>query len=158
MLTLHYYLLYLFFNLSILFMTDSSFFTSYCEALLFTSTDSDGEDLSREFTIDDLLKCSEIDALRKDCLDFQHQNRALLTLAYTDEIYTSSQAGHDFLLTQNGHGAGFFDRGHHEVGERLTEAAHAFGTVELYTAHAGAGIELNIQQCKPRHYKFSSSI
>lgn len=41
------------------------------------------------------------------------------------------QVEHDFHLTRNGHGAGFWDRGAGEVGERLTEAAKVYGTAEL---------------------------
>lgn len=40
--------------------------------------------------------------------------------------------GHDFYLTRNRHGAGFWDRGHDEKGERLTKAAHAYGRSDLY--------------------------
>lgn len=42
------------------------------------------------------------------------------------------QIGHDLWLTQNGHGAGFWDRGLGEVGTRLTDAAHKYGNIDLY--------------------------
>lgn len=42
------------------------------------------------------------------------------------------QIGHDFMLTRNRHGAGFWDRGLGEQGERLTKAANAYGTAGLY--------------------------
>jgi len=42
------------------------------------------------------------------------------------------QVAHDFHLTRNGHGAGFWDRGAGDVGERLTEAAKTFGEAELH--------------------------
>jgi hypothetical protein len=35
--------------------------------------------------------------------------------------------GHDFWLTRNGHGAGFWDRGLGELGERLSAAARVYG-------------------------------
>lgn len=41
------------------------------------------------------------------------------------------QVSHDFHLTRNHHGAGFWDRGAGEVGERLTEAVYVYGTAEL---------------------------
>jgi hypothetical protein len=62
----------------------------------------------------------------KDCADFQAANAEDLT-----EI-DSAQAGHDFWLTRNRHGAGFWDRGYGAVGDRLTAAAHAYGSVDLY--------------------------
>lgn len=63
----------------------------------------------------------------KDCAKFQAENEALLEQAGTD-----AQNGHDFWLTRNGHGAGFWDRGYpEEIGDKLTEAAHAFGEAYL---------------------------
>lgn len=38
-----------------------------------------------------------------------------------------SQHGHDFALTRNHHGAGFWDRGYGALGDTLTAAAYAYG-------------------------------
>jgi hypothetical protein len=38
-----------------------------------------------------------------------------------------AQHGHDFALTRNHHGSGFWDRGYGPMGDTLTEAAHAYG-------------------------------
>lgn len=38
------------------------------------------------------------------------------------------QVAHDFVLTRNGHGTGFWDRGLGAVGLRLTDAAKAYGS------------------------------
>lgn len=43
----------------------------------------------------------------------------------------------DFLLTRNRHGAGFWDRGLGELGERLSEAAKAWGSVDAYEGDDG---------------------
>ena|SRR5688572_13245568 len=40
--------------------------------------------------------------------------------------------GHDFWLTRNGHGAGFWDRGLGERGDWLTSMAKPFGEAHLY--------------------------
>ena len=40
------------------------------------------------------------------------------------------QIGHDFILTRNGHGTGFWDRGLGEIGDRLTKWAKTFGSIE----------------------------
>lgn len=37
------------------------------------------------------------------------------------------QWGHDFYLTREGHGAGFWDRGHEELGEYWTKIAKSYG-------------------------------
>lgn len=44
-----------------------------------------------------------------------------------------AQHGHDFALTRNGHGAGFWDRGYGEVGERLSESARIYGEHSVIT-------------------------
>ena len=41
-----------------------------------------------------------------------------------------SQIGHDFILTRNGHGTGFWDRGLGEIGDTLTKWAQTFGPLE----------------------------
>jgi len=43
-----------------------------------------------------------------------------------------SQIGHDFILTRNGHGAGFWDRGLGEAGERLTAATKLYGSITAF--------------------------
>jgi hypothetical protein len=47
------------------------------------------------------------------------------------------QVGHDFWLTRNRHGTGFWDRGLDAVGTRLTDAAHAYGETNLYVGDDG---------------------
>jgi len=49
------------------------------------------------------------------------------------------QVGHDFCLTRNRHGAGFWDRGLGTRGDVLTKAAHAYGEVSLDHGVTGAG-------------------
>lgn len=41
------------------------------------------------------------------------------------------QVGHDFWLTRNGHGAGFWDRGLGAAGDRLTGACRPYGESHL---------------------------
>ena len=73
------------------------------------------------------------DAMEADCGAF---------LAYCEETGTThddwdyTQLGHDFWLTRNGHGAGFWDRGLPE-GAKLTEAAKTFGSADLYIGDDG---------------------
>ena len=50
-------------------------------------------------------------------------------------------AGHDFALTRNGHGAGFWDRGMGRIGDMLTDEAHAYG--EHYIAISDDGTVAN---------------
>ena len=47
------------------------------------------------------------------------------------DAWTPEQIGHDFILTTNGHGTGFWDRGL-PYGKELTELCEPFGTISAY--------------------------
>lgn len=70
----------------------------------------------------------------KDCEDFQEANKADLE---THEEKTGFTGGNDFWLTRNHHGAGFWDRGTGEAGDRLTKAAHVYGASDAYMGDDG---------------------
>lgn len=42
------------------------------------------------------------------------------------------QIGHDFWLTRNGHGAGFWDRGLGEIGDELTKISKTFKEINVF--------------------------
>lgn len=46
----------------------------------------------------------------------------------------AGRAGHDFALTRNGEGAGFWSRGLGAAGDRLTETAHRFDEVDVWVS------------------------
>jgi len=114
-----------------------TFCLAYVEAALWSSTDnaddSGGEPLDKNYGIMD-IDSETLDAMRRDCADFQEQNEKLLAEAYDHERYDASYAGHDFWLSRNGHGAGYFDRDLGDVGDKLQNAAKAFGTFDLYVS------------------------
>jgi hypothetical protein len=115
-----------------------TFTRAYLEAALWTS---DPEPRSGEWSESDVWNIEAIapHSLRQavsDCEDFQQANAADLAQAGDD-----AQNGHDFWLTRNRHGAGFWDRGYGDVGRRLTDAAHVYG--EVYVN----GPELDDQGC-----------
>jgi len=60
-------------------------------------------------------------------LDDPDDVRAYLHAAETEGRPLAGVLGHDLWLTRNGHGAGFWDRGLGELGERLSEAARSLG-------------------------------
>ena len=47
------------------------------------------------------------------------------------------QLGHDLWLTRNYYGAGFWDCGLGEIGDKLAELAHSYGGVTLYIGDDG---------------------
>lgn len=113
------------------------FTRAYIEAALWSSTDESREDggdpLDKNYSPEDLTD----EALARivcDCSEFQIRHTELLHDAkYNKSEWSDSEmAGHDFWLTRNGHGCGFWDRGLGEVGDKLTEAAHAAGECNLY--------------------------
>jgi hypothetical protein len=69
---------------------------------------------------------------RRDCRDFQKANAADLALYCEISGRGESSAGHDFWLSRNGHGAGFFDRGNDPVFDRLQDAARHYGERNVY--------------------------
>ena len=82
-----------------------------------------------DWSIANIDRASIDDAIR-DCADFQQTHADDLSQAGTP-----AQNGHDFFLTRNHHGTGFWDRGYGVVGERLSNASKAYGTWELLDAH-----------------------
>jgi hypothetical protein len=125
-----------------------SFTLAYVECALWSSNDesdeSGGEPLDRNYSNDDLAP----ETWRKviaDCLKFQRDNRELLEQAYTFDdpsplpkgSYDDEYAGHDFWLTRNGHGAGFWDRGLGSVGDKLTKACKTFKECNPYVGDDG---------------------
>jgi hypothetical protein len=70
-------------------------------------------------------------ACAKDCEEFQKAAGDLLA------SIDAHQAGVDLWLTRNRHGAGFWDRGHGAIGDKLTALAHAMGGLESYVGDDG---------------------
>lgn len=101
------------------------------------ATDDDGE------PCDHCELASEaIGELAQDCISFL-EGMAAHGQAYLLEQYKLAcpaidnadlwqRFGHDFFLTRNGHGAGFWDRGYGALGETLSELARAEGGKDLF--------------------------
>lgn len=86
-----------------------------------------------EFTIDDISP-SIAKSMEKSVHDFVINNEADLI----DSQLPEEQIGHSLWLTQNRHGAGFFDFPmDKDVLTRLTNAAQAIGEKTLYAADNG---------------------
>ena len=91
---------------------------SYIETALWTAN-LDG------YSIDNIVPNS-LKKVRKDIDSFIKKAGSLL------EGLDPIQVGHDFLLTRNGHGAGFWDGDYEkEIGEKLTEISKSFKEVDV---------------------------
>lgn len=82
-----------------------------------------------------------VEKIRKDCERFQNENADVLSGADYDcrDYCNEEMAGHDFWLTRNGHGAGFWDRDvlDESVRDALTKASKKFGEANLYAGDDG---------------------
>jgi hypothetical protein len=115
----------------------AQFTRAYVEALLWSSTDVvDGDDVHLD---DERFDTSgEFDTeCAEQCRAFFEANYDDLVMACVEYPLNAcsgmEQTGHDFALTRNGHGTGFWDRGlSEELGARLTAASEAAGEVCPY--------------------------
>lgn len=115
-----------------------AFTITYITAALWLSVDDNGSPLDKNYSMNDIATPS-LEKMINDCRNFQAQENDLLEKAQlqSDLNYTDEQAGHDFWLTRNRHGAGFWDRGLGIIGKDLTFAAHAAGECSLYVGDDG---------------------
>ena len=110
------------------------FTTAYIESALWSSTDESdeqsGSPLDANYGLDDIAP-ETLASILNDCKAFQRN--------HADDIGGElERAGHDFWLTRNGHGAGFWDGDWDEdIGLRLTEASDVYGSVDLYVGDDG---------------------
>ena len=111
-----------------------AFTTAYIEAALWASTDNSneqgGEPLDAHYGLDDIAP-ETLTSIRDDCEAFQRD--------HAEDIGGDlERAGHDFWLTRNHHGAGFWDGDWDEdIGQRLTDASHVYGDFDLYIGDDG---------------------
>lgn len=137
--------------------------SAYIDAVWFTESIGDLSDLTVPAEIAELpedtsyarldldVKALDVDSLLgavEDIRSFLDDSEIAESVAFWLDALGAEQLGHDFWLTRNGHGAGFWDRfGGEQAGARhgsiLSDAARPFG--ESYaTLYLDAG-ELRVQ-------------
>ncbi len=111
------------------------FTRQYLVTALWSSTDESREDggdpMDANYGIED-IEPDAIAAAVLDCDRFRELAGDLL-----DESDDPTQAAHDFWLTRNGHGAGFWDGDWPEGGDRLTAICKGFGESHLSVGDDG---------------------
>jgi len=119
------------------------FTTGYIECALWSTNDEStpegGVPLDKNFSVSDIAP-ETLEKIISDCAKFQSENsETLAKVEYPRNDSTDlAHAGHDFWLTRNGHGAGFWDGDlPEEIGDALTEACKKFGEVWLYVGDDG---------------------
>lgn len=109
------------------------FFRNYVIAMVWANATYDTESGEAE---DNYPSTGEIELTEEDLTDLADDAQAFFHgLSHIFPIkndagqpYTWSDAGHDFALTRNGHGTGFWDRGLGAAGDQLTKIVEAYGS------------------------------
>lgn len=124
-----------------------TFLASYIKTALWSSTDADGIHLDNSKYADTELAEETLAKMAADCESFEEQANAIVE-AYRNTLDADAtvttynlcreQIAHDFWLTRNRHGAGFWDGDYPEpLGAQLTELAHTFKECYLYIGDDG---------------------
>lgn len=115
------------------------FTEAYIMCMYFTDScdyEEGAEDNEGMFDVEDELSEEALNLVKTECEDFQ-KNPDLARCYEEFPWYGPDRAGHDFWLTRNHHGAGFWDRGLGGLGTKLTQAAQAYGGCDAYRGDDG---------------------
>lgn len=105
----------------------AKFITAYLDCALWSSSAEDETPLDALYEVND-IGTEWAGVAIGECYEFMDANEELLWACDA----TMLQHGHDFWLTRNGHGAGFWDRGYGEgIGRQLSDACKPYGEVYL---------------------------
>lgn len=114
----------------------ASFIQGFLACMLWSTTNEGDASLGDCHGLEDLDEFAR-QGLVDRCNAFITANAKDLLAATGQPGYTFSRAGHDFMLSSNGHGAGFFDRGLGQAGDRLQEAANRAPATQAYLGDDG---------------------
>lgn len=113
------------------------FFAGYIECAMWADAPrgDDGEELEDARDPEG----EELRAIAEEAGGWFCRNFGELAKAANGAGYSWARAGHDFWLTRNGHGAGYWDRDElpDDLRDRLSDAARKAGTVTLYRGDDG---------------------
>lgn len=103
----------------------------YLETALWSSVGDNGDPLDKNYSTDD-IDSESVAKAQVQLKEFINKAGDLLNdLDLTD-------VAHDFWLTRNRHGVGFWDGDYSdEIGKKLTDLSHEFGEVDLYIGDDG---------------------
>jgi hypothetical protein len=113
-------------------MLNNPFMSSYIECIFFTEYDT----INHKSTTD--LADESLERIFKDCQSFLHQANARIQADRpSTNCSKASQGGHDFWLTRNHHGAGFWDGDWPRYGDELTAIAQSFPQLNAHIGNDG---------------------
>lgn len=108
-----------------------AYMPDYVLCALWATTDYEGTPLDEGLSPHEMPDVAPewLQAQRDDIAGFLwHTRRVIRALRKLRPDCTPQQIAHDFWLTREHHGAGFWDRGYGEAGTRLTAMAHTFSS------------------------------
>tara|TARA_R100001082_G_scaffold96242_1_gene63730 strand:- start:9 stop:362 length:354 start_codon:yes stop_codon:yes gene_type:complete len=112
-------------------MKINSFLEQYLATALWSSIDENDDPFDDNYSIDDFSE-EALKQADKDCGLFIKKAGDLL------DGFDDTDIAHDFWLTRNGHGAGFWDGDYpDDIGDKLTEIADEFRELHIYVADDG---------------------
>jgi hypothetical protein len=118
---------------------NDDFVNGYITAALWSSNDDEDVPLDSNYCRDD-IDPETLQKMIEDCGEFIAANSHLLLDENCHYVGCSMMeyAGHDFWLTRNGHGCGFWDGDwENTAGEKLTEASKKFREFDLCVGDDG---------------------
>lgn len=107
-----------------------SFVSGYLECAIWLA--EDGSRVGRSMGVSSITREAMSEIVRH-CCEFISANLADLELFKNETGRDESYCGHDFYLTERGHGLGFWDRGAGEAGGRLTKSS-GYTHLDLYSS------------------------
>lgn len=111
------------------FITDAV--QAHAETALWASLDDQGEPLDDNYDTSDFSH-EAWDSMAEDVEDFVRAQWELV------QDFSGGGVGHDFFLTRNRHGVGFWDgRYPEDIGAALTKASHPYGEVYFWVSDNG---------------------
>ena len=109
----------------------TSFLEQYLVTALWSSIDDKENPFDDNYSIDDFSE-KALKQADKDCDLFIEKAGDLL------DDFDDTDIAHDFWLTRQGHGAGFWDGDYpDEIGDKLTEIANDFRELYIYVGDDG---------------------
>jgi hypothetical protein len=113
--------------------TLTKFTQAYIVAALWASTGDDGEPLDNAYSQGDIAP-EALQKISADCAEFLADPATMEIV----ERLGADRCGHDFWLTRNRHGAGFWDRGYSDSDEQaLMARTRPFPEIDLYAGDDG---------------------
>lgn len=106
-------------------------YDQFVTSLLWSEQDEEAEALDRNYEEDDIDQDTR-DEIMSDCEGLFDQHWQLL------HNLEPSDVGHDFVMTRNGHGCGFWDGDYaYPASSVLTQASKVYGTLGLMVGDDG---------------------